>query len=308
MATKRRPRTEPKPVTYEPHQYDAVVIFVQKNDFEMWFNRVSRTDAYKVFMESDRGMVGKFTKKQFNKCVADAISNKQVEWWLVERRVAESCKSSLSPLEFGILRDRIVEHADAIRGIGLKRAAAYLARLCTCNQRIMCGLMSGAHVWNTEDGKDEPDWYAHYTGADDMNESERIADEYRFMLLRTEFPWCWSCGAGGSDAPKKWHGPFLIERAHIVNKPRVEDRRAVVLLCSLCHRQEHGSDVSAYGRKSKSGLELPELLWLKRRFDPKYFDREFLSKHCVGKLPRAQRPVGLLPRMYCERRGEIPNG
>jgi len=60
-----------------------------------------------------------------------------------------------------------------------------------------------------------------------------VATVYRDMTKH--FPrHCWACR--GRRKPEWWHAPWNpVERAHIVNKPRVEDRRAVVLLCPLCH-------------------------------------------------------------------------
>ena len=66
---------------------------------------------------------------------------------------------------------------------------------------------------------------------------------YEFMALQHRYPWCWWCGRMHTDRPGLWGGPFLVERAHIVNNPRREDVRAVVLLCSLCHRLQHGHDI-----------------------------------------------------------------
>lgn len=116
-----------------------------------------------------------------------------------------------------------------------------------------------------------------------MNTKE-IYDE-----MPLEFDRCWMCGrtADFSDKPSWWHGPWLIERHHIVRKPRVEDRRAVVMLDSFCHRVQHGDwfvQADAHTRPAT----LSQLLWLKKRRDPRYWDRAWLAKHVVGKLPRAK--------------------
>jgi len=49
------------------------------------------------------------------------------------------------------------------------------------------------------------------------------------------------------------------------------------------------------------------MLWLKRRFDPSYYDREFLKKHIIGCLPFSHTPPREILAAYRERRGEYPN-
>ncbi len=65
---------------------------------------------------------------------------------------------------------------------------------------------------------------------------------YDEFVLNTDKPWCWYCGRGYTDIPDWWHAPWVIERAHIVNKPRAEDRRAAILLCSLATSSLMASD------------------------------------------------------------------
>jgi len=105
---------------------------------------------------------------------------------------------------------------------------------------------------------------------------------------------CWRCGRTDRDRPAWWHAPFLIERAHIVNKPRRQDRRCVVALCSLCHRLQHSDtfyatyDLSSRQRFplcTNTSLTLDELLNLKANCDPEYFDQAFLQTCSVKRLP-----------------------
>ena len=111
---------------------------------------------------------------------------------------------------------------------------------------------------------------------------------YRNMVEETRWPFCWMCGLGFyGGRPQWWHGPFVLERAHIVNKPRVEDRRLVVLLCSLCHQIYDG----AVFKQCALEITLANVLWLKAKLDPEYWDREFIAKHSVRRLPRRQRPM-----------------
>lgn len=119
-------------------------------------------------------------------------------------------------------------------------------------------------------------------------EKAEHADKYRLMLLQTPYQWCWSCGRTSRVQPTWWGGPWLIERAHIVSQPRELDRRVAILLCSLCHKAQHGYQFG--DGKQPPALTLAGMLWLKRTFDPEYYDREFMQAKSVQRLPRAQRP------------------
>ena len=99
--------------------------------------------------------------------------------------------------------------------------------------------------------------------------------------------------------PAGWDGPWLIERAHIVSQPRVEDRRAAILLCTVCHRVQHGEKIA---QAEMRPVTLPEMLWLKSVRDPEFYDRRFLQRHHVGKLPRARNCLDVLG-LYYYRRG-----
>jgi len=94
---------------------------------------------------------------------------------------------------------------------------------------------------------------------------------------------CFRCGRTAAQKPAWWHAPFLIERSHIVNKPRREDRRAVIPLCSFCHRVQHGDRFDGF--KHLEPLSMERLLEFKRFYDPDYFDLEWLQRHSVRRLP-----------------------
>ena len=114
---------------------------------------------------------------------------------------------------------------------------------------------------------------------------------YRNFLQ--EFDFCWACGrdTSYSSIPTGWYGIWTIDRAHIVNQPRVEDRRAVCALCRLCHVQQHGKHVVTPDRSIHwRPLKRQHLLWLKRKFDPEFYDRLFLQRYSIRTLPRAVAP------------------
>jgi hypothetical protein len=91
---------------------------------------------------------------------------------------------------------------------------------------------------------------------------------------------CQACGA--TRRLPGYYAPWFIERAHIVNKPRICDRRAVVLLCSVCHKFQHGERLSGFLRPK---LQLEHLLAIKFTCDPDYYDHEFLQRYSVRILP-----------------------
>ena len=112
------------------------------------------------------------------------------------------------------------------------------------------------------------------------NKHKKVYDE-----IRNEFPAiCWACGT--RRKPSWYHLPFSIERAHIVNQPRLLDRRCVVLLSSICHRVQEGERFSSDDRNQ---LSTANMLWLKKEHDPDFFDLEFLQKCSVRILPAPEK-------------------
>lgn len=81
----------------------------------------------------------------------------------------------------------------------------------------------------------------------------------------------------------------MIERAHIVNKPRRIDRRAVLGLCSICHKTQHGERLAGFSRYR---LDVSNMLALKELIDPDWFDLEFLQTCSVRRLPAPKLPDG----------------
>jgi len=92
---------------------------------------------------------------------------------------------------------------------------------------------------------------------------------------------CWRCGRTRRLRPSFWHATFKMERHHIVRNPRLKRRECIVVLCSLCHRIQHGDRFPEDPRKP---LSLEYLIDLKRQWDPDYFDLEFLQKCSLRRL------------------------
>lgn len=129
---------------------------------------------------------------------------------------------------------------------------------------------------------------------------------YAQFLTDTTYGWCWYCGRGLDHKPQSWFGPWLIERAHIANNPRMKDRRVVILLCSWCHRVQHGEQLVLLGMVGQAiAPTVPKMLALKKVFDPDYYDRDYIAKCCIGKLPVA-RLSQQAKQIYLGRRGVWP--
>ena len=124
-------------------------------------------------------------------------------------------------------------------------------------------------------------------------------DEYDQMRQQHPLPWCWACGRGERERPRAWWAPWVIERSHIVNSPRIEDRRVCCLLCSGCHKTSHGERIAGWHLPK---LELRHLIWLKQLRDPAYYDRQFMQRYSVKILPRATKPPAVFAYEYAYRR------
>jgi hypothetical protein len=141
----------------------------------------------------------------------------------------------------------------------------------------------------------------------DGDAMDRLVDgraEYDAMLITTEYWHCWWCGRYQEDIPDDWYAPWLIERAHVAALPRVLDRRLVVLLCSLCHRTQHGQ---LFEQSLKiSPPTQATMLWLKSTFDPQFYNRAFVQRFHMCKLPKPHMPPADVQQIYTDRRGEYP--
>jgi crossover junction endodeoxyribonuclease RusA len=116
---------------------------------------------------------------------------------------------------------------------------------------------------------------------------------YENFLSDTPHKFCWWCGRTARDRPREWGALFMLERAHMVNKPRRADRRAVIILCSLCHRIQHG-DIFRWLERPIGGaitITLENMLWLKAAADPDYYDPVFLRTCSVRTIPEPVKPT-----------------
>ena len=122
---------------------------------------------------------------------------------------------------------------------------------------------------------------------------------------------CWLSGMRGR--PSNWHGPWGMEIAHIASGQgrarRVDDRRAVVVLCSLAHRC-HVSDADRHPWMHINGEHWPciderHTLWLKAWMDPEWYDEQFLRSIWIGALPTPKRPPEIWQKEMYKNRGVL---
>jgi hypothetical protein len=116
--------------------------------------------------------------------------------------------------------------------------------------------------------------------------------------------YCWLCGRTQYEKPRNWYAPWWLQIAHIASgggsAMRVDDIRAVTLLCPQCH-DCHVSDSDRLPSKTINGEELPTIdarhtIWLKEQLDPEHYDRAYLASIWIGIPPDPEEP----PRHYQE--------
>jgi hypothetical protein len=110
------------------------------------------------------------------------------------------------------------------------------------------------------------------------NSMNRLTDSelqmYEDFMLK--FRVCWACRWNG----KPWRDWMVntLQNAHIVGgAARRADRRCIARLCAGCHRLSHGDVIKVDGVRLPN-LTLGNLLWLKRKHDPEYYDLDFLCE------------------------------
>lgn len=109
---------------------------------------------------------------------------------------------------------------------------------------------------------------------------------------------CWISGWTPNYRPPDWHAATTLQVAHVASGQgralRVDDRRAVVVLSPLVH-DLHVSCSDKMSSKVIGRFRYPTIderhtLWIKRYFDPEFYDPDFLQRYWHGKLPQPERP------------------
>jgi hypothetical protein len=109
---------------------------------------------------------------------------------------------------------------------------------------------------------------------------------------------CWLSGWRESNPPSNWYAPWWLQIAHIASGSgvarRVNDRRAVVLLCPICH-MVHVSDSDKHSSMVINGKRYPTIderhtLYIKQQMDPVHYSPEYLSEVWIGRVPEPEKP------------------
>ena len=100
-------------------------------------------------------------------------------------------------------------------------------------------------------------------------EGQRALDDF---AVRWRGKPCWACG--------DLRGPFEVH--HIVGRDGIkehDDERDFAHLCEMCHKVHHDHGIQTWhGRNVSIRLTKENVLELKRRRDPEYWDLAFLRE------------------------------
>ena len=94
----------------------------------------------------------------------------------------------------------------------------------------------------------------------------------------SEFPFCWACAIQPINIRELGVPGWLnrLENAHIVGGAgREADRRAIIRLCDAHHRAQHGERLPFSKTMVVFGLNIENMLWLKQKFDPEFYDLDY---------------------------------
>ena len=143
-----------------------------------------------------------------------------------------------------------------------------------------------------------------------MEDLSREQVYYREIYILTGYPWCWSCGRDDQQWPKKWHGPFCMDRAHLGHGSGVmrrdEDRPAINILCRRCHILHSPVEEIKLKGELWPTLSLENMIWIKMRYDPEWWDEEYIASVLRGYLPEPEEPPEPFTEEYVRLRGRRP--
>lgn len=117
----------------------------------------------------------------------------------------------------------------------------------------------------------------------------KAEDRAMYAQFVNDNRYCWACILqplpGDLDYPTR-----KLENAHIVGGPgRKADRRSLTRLCKCHHDLQEGHSIRHEGDLLPR-LTRANMLWLKKRFDPVYYDVEFLNQCAIGTMPEPEAP------------------
>jgi len=128
------------------------------------------------------------------------------------------------------------------------------------------------------------------------------AERRTLNAFRDEWPICWACcwsPGVPDDTGMRWPG---LETHHLIKPGRRNERWNLARLCHLCHMLAEGERVTIVHRQRRVALpklDLAHLLWLKRRLDPKHYDRRAMASASLRLLPRPKKPPAWFNRQRC---------
>lgn len=99
--------------------------------------------------------------------------------------------------------------------------------------------------------------------------------------------------------------PWGLHLAHLASGSgkfsRVDDRRAVILLCPLAHmlhvHNRRRTLALRINGKTWPTLDDANTIWLKRAFDSGYYDWQFIKAHWTGEPPEPEPPHSVFLEM-----------
>lgn len=128
-----------------------------------------------------------------------------------------------------------------------------------------------------------------------------------YKSLIQDFGYCFACGRDNRQRPEGWYAPWRLERAHVAagrsKMCRLEDRRAAIVLCGLCHllHSTHGTGTATICGVTVPRLSNGNVLWLKEVRDIAWWDPDWLQERWTGVMPARIPPADWFIQQYEER-------
>ncbi len=128
--------------------------------------------------------------------------------------------------------------------------------------------------------------------------SKAIKDKNILAEFARTFDYCWACGVPGHRA--LWPG---LQIHHIVKPGRSDERANLSRLCNHCHCLAEGHSIRNDAGILWPWITLPRCLWLKKRIDPRNYDRARLQELYGQSLPRATKVPIVFLREWAKNQG-----
>lgn len=130
-----------------------------------------------------------------------------------------------------------------------------------------------------------------------MAKRATASEKAMYQQMVDEFTFCWFCAWPILHQPYFGFLPCSLENAHIVGGPgRRHDRRALVRMCTYCHRISHGDTIKLKTEGEGSmmviapKIDQANMLAQKAIFDPDWFDVDYLNSISTRRLEDGVEP------------------